>query len=256
MKIIDTDETDLILIQEPYEYRNRPAGIENAYRTYTAGTGKHRAAIIIRNCNIDTILITKISDEDNVVLELTYNLKFYAASMYFDIQDQMGKHFNKLDELMTLSPNGKILIGADTNSRSKTWHDVYTNTRGKKLEDFRASSDLLIISEESDKKTFHNSIRSSNIDLTVVSSNLITYICGWEISTEDSLSDHNYLKYNLRKISNNSGNQNKYQSINYIIRDEKKQLFDQNLIQELQKKPVWQATKEELKRSTTQFLPQ
>jgi hypothetical protein len=70
----------------------------------------------------------------------------------------------------------------------------------------------------------------------MVSSNLLTDICGWEISTEDSLSDHNYLKYNLRKSSNNRGNQNKYQSIKYIIRDEKKQLFDQNLIQELQKK--------------------
>jgi hypothetical protein len=127
MKVIDTDETDLILIQEPYEYRNRPVGIENAYRTYKVGTGKHRAAIIFRNCNIDAILITKISDEDTVVLWLTYdNLKFYAASMYFDIQDQMGKNFNKLDELITLSTNGKILIGADTNSRSKT------NTRGKK----------------------------------------------------------------------------------------------------------------------------
>jgi ribonuclease HI len=237
MKVIDTDEIDLILIQEPYEYQNRPAGIENTYRTYTAGTGKHRAAIIIRNCNIDAILITKISDEDTVVLELTYGkLKLYAASMYFDIQDQMGKNFNKLDELMTLSPNGKILIGADTNSRSKTWHDVSTNTRGKKLEDFLASSDLLIINEKSEKKTFHNSIGSSNIDLTMVSSNLLADICGWEISTEDSLSDHNYLKYKIRKSSNNSGNQNKYHSIKYIIRDEKKQLFDLNLIQELQKK--------------------
>ena len=153
MKVIDTEETDLILIQEPYEYQNRPAGTENRYRTYTAGTGKHRAAIIIRNCNIDAILITKISDEDTVVLELTYDkLKFYAASMCFDIQDQMEKNFNKMDELMTLSPNGKILIGADTNSRSKTWHDVTTNTRGKKLEDFLASSDFLIINEESEKK--------------------------------------------------------------------------------------------------------
>ena len=31
-----------------------------------------------------------MSDEDTVVLELTYNnLKFYAASMYFDIQEQL-----------------------------------------------------------------------------------------------------------------------------------------------------------------------
>ena len=86
------------------------------------------------------------------------------------------------------------------------------------------------------KKTFHNSIGSSNIDLTMVSSNLLTDICEWEISTEDSLSDHNYLKFKVRNRSNNPGIQNKYQNIKYIIREEKKQLFDQNLTQELRKK--------------------
>jgi len=70
MKITDTDETDFIFIQEHYEYQSRPAGIGRKHRIYTAGTGKYRAAIIIINNNIDAILITKISDEDTVVLEL------------------------------------------------------------------------------------------------------------------------------------------------------------------------------------------
>jgi hypothetical protein len=56
------------------------------------------------------------------------------------------------------------------------------------------------------------------------------------LAFEDSLSDHNYLKYNLRKSSNNPGNPNNYQSIKYIIRDKNKQLFDQNIVQVLQKK--------------------
>jgi hypothetical protein len=94
MKVIDTEEIDLILIQEPYEYQNKPVGLVNNHRIYTAGTAKHRAAIIIRNCNIDAILITQISDEDSVVLELIHDsIKFYALSMYFDIQDQMGNNF-------------------------------------------------------------------------------------------------------------------------------------------------------------------
>jgi len=236
MKVIDTEEIDLLLIQEPYEYQNRPAGIENRYRTYTAGSGKHRAAIIIRNSNIDAILLTKISDEDTVVLELTYDkLRLYAASMYFDNQDQIGKNLNKMAEIMTLSTNGRILIGADTNSRSKTWHDITTNARGKKLEDFLASADLHIINEDSERNTFQNTIGSSNIDLTMVSSNLLNDIGEWEISTEDSLSDHNYLKYKLWKRSNIHGNQNKYLNIKYTIKEEKKQLFDQNLLQEFRK---------------------
>ena len=77
LKITDTDETDIIFIQEPYEYQNRAASIGKKYRIFTAGTGKHRSAILIRNSNIDAILITKITEEDTVVLELIYNnLKF------------------------------------------------------------------------------------------------------------------------------------------------------------------------------------
>jgi len=85
-KITDTEETDIIFAQEPYVYQNRSVGIGKKYRIFTAGTGKHRNAIIIRNDNIDAILISKISDENTVVLELIYNnLEFYAVSIYFDI---------------------------------------------------------------------------------------------------------------------------------------------------------------------------
>ena len=47
MKMIEIEEPDLIFIQEPYEYHNRPVGIEEKYRMFTAGNGKHIAAIVI-----------------------------------------------------------------------------------------------------------------------------------------------------------------------------------------------------------------
>ena len=65
MKIIETEEPDLLLIQEPYAYQNKPAGMENKNTVYTAGTGKHRAAIIVINSKIDAILITQLLDEDS-----------------------------------------------------------------------------------------------------------------------------------------------------------------------------------------------
>jgi len=132
------------------------------------------------------------------VLELIYNnLKFYAASMYFDIQEQLVEYLNKMDEIMELTKRGKILIAADTHSRSKTWHDHITNTRGKKLEEYPAGSQLHIINEENERSTFNNTRGVSNIDLTIVNNNLLSDVHDWEISEEDSLSDHNYLKYKI-----------------------------------------------------------
>jgi len=72
MKIIETEEPDLLLILESYEYQNKPPGMEKKIRVFTAGTGKHRAAIRVINSKIDAILIAQFSDEDTVVLEIVH----------------------------------------------------------------------------------------------------------------------------------------------------------------------------------------
>ena len=157
MKLIDTEEPDILLIQEPYEYQNRLVGIEKKYRIFTAGNGKYRAAIIIINSKIDAILNAKLSDEDTVFLEIIHeNQKFFAASMYFDSEDQIEKYFTKMDGLMRFVKGGRIVIAVDSNARSKTWHDVKTNSRGRKLEEYLTSKQLHIMNEESDRFTFHN----------------------------------------------------------------------------------------------------
>ena len=93
----------------------------------------------IINSKIDAILIAKLSDEDTVGLEIIHGKqKFYAASMYFDYEEQIENKFNKLDEIMRFINGGGILIAADSNSRSKTWRDVI-NSRGRKLEEYLGS---------------------------------------------------------------------------------------------------------------------
>jgi dihydroxyacetone kinase-like predicted kinase len=132
MKKINDEEPDIILIQEPYEYKNRITGIDKKYRIFSAGTGKHRATIIIINNNIDAILITKISDEDIAVVEITHEKwKILAASMYFDLEKRIENNFIKMDELVKFAKDGSILIAADCNSRSKTWYDNKTCQRWK-----------------------------------------------------------------------------------------------------------------------------
>ena len=83
-----------------------------------------------------------------------------------------------------LAKGRTILIAADTNSRSTTWHDIRTNSRGMKLEEYLANKQLHIINEESERFTFHNSIGSSNIDLTITNSNLLAAINEWEVTPD------------------------------------------------------------------------
>jgi hypothetical protein len=154
--------------------------------------------------------------------------------MYFDIEEQIENNFEKINEILRFAAGGRVLI-ANSNARSKTWHDVKTNPRGRKME-FLAGNQLHIVNEESERYTFNNTRGFSNIDLTITNNNLIEAIGDCEISAEESLSDHNYLKYKIGLEGTNSLNvNNKRQGPKYILKENKVQEFDRNLIQEMWK---------------------
>ena len=237
MKVIDTDETDIVLVQEPYVYQNKITGIDKSYRIFSAGQGRPRAAIIIPNNKMDAMLIKRVSNEDTVLLEIKYrNQTIFAASMYFNIEEQIDNNFQKMDEILRIASGGKILIAVDSNARSKTWHDIKTNTRGRKMEEYLVSNQLYVTNEESERFTFNNNRGISNIDLTIANNNLIEAIIEWEISDMESLTDHSYLKYKIANGSTiNYCGIDGSRGVKYILTEEKASGFDQNLIQEMWK---------------------
>jgi hypothetical protein len=53
----------------------------------------------------------------------------------------------------------------------------------------------------------------------------------WEISPEESCSDHNFLKYKIG-IANGFNNEYNYQVIRYIVKEDKYHELDRKLVQE------------------------
>jgi uncharacterized protein (UPF0335 family) len=95
---------------------------------------------------------------------------------------------------------------------------------------------LYILNEESESFTFHNRRGSSNVDLTIANSNLIADVKEWEVSPDESLSDHRYLKYNIgREINKRFNKENNSQQIRYIIKENKYQDYDRKLVKEIMK---------------------
>jgi len=155
MQIIATDNTDTALIQEPYTYQSRATGITQGYRTYTYGDEKRRAAIIIPNNKVDALLLTQLSDNDTVLLEIRKGTTtFYAASVYMGFKDPIENSIKTIQKILAFTKGTKLIIAMDSNARSTTWYDVTTNHRGKLLEEFLASNQLHIINEESTRTTF------------------------------------------------------------------------------------------------------
>jgi hypothetical protein len=220
MQIISAERIRMALIQEPYLYQSRPLGISKAYRTFTSGERKSRAAIVISITTIDALLITQISDNDAVFLEIVDgNTRFYAASIYFDYNELVENNINTLESILKFTKGAKITIGLDSNSRSTTWHDVLTNSRGKFLEEFLASNQLHIINEDSAKTTFQSSKDSNNIDLTIVNNQMLAAIRDWEVSEEESCSDRNIINFNLN-FTNDKAKIYSFLGTRYMVKEQ------------------------------------
>ena len=155
-----------------------------------------RAAIVVTNNQIDTLLIKQLSDSDTIVLEVTMdNVKIVLASMYLDINQHLGDNLLKIDAIIQHARGEGIILAMDSNSRSTIWHNKQTNATGRILEEFLTSNQLHTLNEDSDYSTFSSTRGSSDIDLIIVNTQLLRTVNEWEIWDQDSCSDHNIIRY-------------------------------------------------------------
>jgi len=82
IQMISENQIDLAFVQEPYIIRNSLAGIPKSLRTYVSGNGRKRAAILVNNKELDVVLIAQLSDEDCIVVEITYRNKKILRSKF------------------------------------------------------------------------------------------------------------------------------------------------------------------------------
>ena len=221
---------DILFLQEPYTIQNKIVGIPNKYKIFAPGKVRHRAAIVVTNTLIDTLLIQQLSDRDTVVVEVIINnAKIILASMYLDIRQQVDNDLMKIEAIIQHANGAGLLITMDSNARSTTWHDTLTNARGRTLEEFLISQQLHILNEESNLTTFRSSRGSSNIDLTIVSNQLLRAVEEWEICDQDSCSDHNIIRFVIGQGKGKRPN-NYSQDVRYIVQKSNIEKYQANLI--------------------------
>jgi len=110
--------------------------------------------------------------------------------MYFDIGRQIEMDLSKIEAMLQHANGVGVLLAIDSNARSAKWHDPITNSRGRTLDEYLMSKQLYILNEEGFNTPFQNRRGASNIDLTVITNQLIRTVSQWEISDQESSSEH------------------------------------------------------------------
>jgi len=84
------------------------------------------------------------------------------------------------------------------------------------------------LKEDSNLTTYLSSRGSSKIDLTVTSNSILRAVEDWEVSNQESCSDHSFIKFTIRQVSYRRSKHDNHE-VRYIIRIEDIAKFQENL---------------------------
>ena len=188
----------MVLVQEPYLYKNKPAIQPLSAKKYYTKNPNNRTAIYTSK-NINAWIIEHLSNKDATVIVCKIEGRTTViASIYMDYNDTSPFVKDWVQDIIDYA-NDKgyaILLGIDSNCHS-TLYGLETNRRGEELEDFIAKN-RLYVENIGTTPTFNTKWVTSIIDITLTS-HMAMSVKNWQVSQEYNGSDHNSIEFELDK---------------------------------------------------------
>lgn len=193
---------DISLIQEPWVNGECIRGLNThefnlLYRVPEKGI-RPRSCILVRR-SLTAFLLTNYSDEDTTTIQLeSSNESLILTSAYLSHDKEIPSQL-----MSTLaSRNQEAIFGCDANARHVAWGNEATNERGEYFSDFinlnnlslhnRGNTPTFIFPGSSDTEGW-----SAILDVTLSKSQRFDLVENWQVSLENSHSDHRYITFEV-----------------------------------------------------------
>lgn len=189
-QLLRKNHFNFIVMQEPYyafqEVRGFPLGL-----------------VVVRPQVEDTMVAAVCPPECNpgLLLDytsrniLTFSVNFgrtviYIVNVYCQYCEEIQTYLERMQDILEALKNERVMILMDSNAKSPMWHSDVRDLRGVMLEDFIATNNLYVLNEADQLNTFSSPNGESNIDVSLVTSNMRNLITSWTVMDEVSSSDH------------------------------------------------------------------
>ena len=151
--------------------------------------------------NITVETLPQFTDQDIVTVSFRQNTSplnskpVIVLSAYLPINDT-SLPSPTLIKLVNFCNQNKYshILGCDSNAHNTVWGSCDTNRRGEVPFDFLLSNDLEVANTGTEP-TFVSSRSQSFIDLTITTPYVLQSIKYWEVSDQETLSDHKLIKF-------------------------------------------------------------
>lgn len=190
---------DILCIQEPYTYK----GIVRGYTSHNfskiqPGVEKPWVAAIIANNKIEVFHLAHFDTPHIMCFQVMSEIEnFYIINVYCQFSLQIELFLNDLENIISKIKPNKIIITMDANAKSDLWFSEELDDRGRAVEDFLITNRLYVINENNELPTYESISGQSNIDLTLVSENMMENCKKWTVSPKCTTSDHNLITFQV-----------------------------------------------------------
>ncbi|KAG5683018.1 hypothetical protein PVAND_012328 [Polypedilum vanderplanki] len=198
---LNSGATHLSLVQEPYHIAGKVTLLSNEGLHYVYDEALPARACVYTCGRLNAVMLRQFSTRDFVAvrIRLGENLQLQeivVCSAYLPYESMVPTR--ELRNITNYCITNKIhlIVGCDANSHHGLWGSSNTNVRGEKLMEFICESGLVVLNR-GNRPTFVNKLRAEVIDITLCSPGIENFTHGWHVSEEDSLSDHQTIRFNL-----------------------------------------------------------
>ena len=201
---LDGKQNIITLVQEPWVVKSKVCGlnIANGAVFSEPSATKPRTCIIIPK-QINACLLSQFSTGDLTAVLVSCkddngSEELVIASVYLPSDSEGRPPSVEMVDLINYCAKHKkhLIIGCDANSHHPLWGSSDTNVRGIALAEYLSSTDLEILNKGCEP-TFVTSRSQTVIDITLATPTISSKITEWHVSTEPTMSDHRYIKFNI-----------------------------------------------------------
>ncbi|XP_073836127.1 uncharacterized protein [Musca autumnalis] len=126
-------EVDIVLIQEPYLYKNKVAGLNDSnYTTFATSNGDKVRTCVVAKKSLKLIFLSNFSGGDITAVRMECSSHgatiFSSIYMPFESPDPPGNDVEKL--VKEMGSTCLIILGCDANAHHFHWGSRDTNARG------------------------------------------------------------------------------------------------------------------------------
>ncbi|KAH0817278.1 hypothetical protein GEV33_005513 [Tenebrio molitor] len=199
---IRQENIDIALCQEPYNYKTSRGtytipGLMNQ-RLIANNDNRFFSCLLVNNPTLNVLHLRHLSSKyvtvvsiDGISTESVFVISIYAPPN----NDSIRNMVTKLQQILTNLQDKTILLGGDFNCRSTIWFDTLCDRNSPVLEDFILANDLVIFNEDNLPSTFSSANGSSNIDLTLGTTDTINWVRDWTVLQDVNTSDHRVIRF-------------------------------------------------------------